>query len=109
MKTAALVDVPVLAVWRDSKRPLPLQIADQLRTAIACGRLPVGVRLPATRQLARRLWVSRNTIAAAYDELFADDLIAVRVGDGSYVARGVRCLRFADPDGNPLLLRAVSS
>jgi GntR family transcriptional regulator / MocR family aminotransferase len=108
MKTAAIVDVPSLDLRRSSARSLPMQIADQLRTAIVCGRLPVGARLPATRRLAAALEVSRNTVASAYDELLADDLIAGRVGDGSYVVRGVRCVRFRDAEGNPLLLRAVS-
>jgi len=109
MKTAAIVDVPPLDVRRESARSLAMQIADQLRTAIMCGRLPVGARLPATRRLAATLDVSRNTVAAAYDELVADDLVAGRVGDGSYVARGIHCVRFSDAEGNRLLLRAVCS
>jgi GntR family transcriptional regulator/MocR family aminotransferase len=109
VKTAAVVDIPALELERHSARPLPLQIADQLRAAIACGRLPIGTRLPATRGLAVRLGVSRNTVATAYDELLAADLIAGRVGDGSYVVRGIRCATFSDAEGNRLLLRAVSS
>ena len=108
MKTAPLVDLPSFHLRRSAPRPLCLQIAAQLGDAISCGRLPVGTRLPSTRSLAAALGVSRNTAATAYDELLAGGFIAGRVGDGSYVVRGIRCVRFSDVDGNPLLLRAVS-
>ena len=108
MKTATRVDLPSFHLQRSASRPLSLQIAEELGDAISCGRLPVGTRLPSTRSLAAALGLSRSTVATAYDELLAGGLIAGRVGDGSYVVRGIRCVRFSDVDGNPLLLRAVS-
>jgi GntR family transcriptional regulator/MocR family aminotransferase len=107
VKRAAELDRLPLALERDAAPPLPRQLADQVRAAIACGRLPVGSRLPSTRALALLLGVSRNTVATAYDDLLADDLIAGRVGSGSYVRRGIRCMRFADMDGNALLVRCA--
>src|SRR5918994_1171709 len=106
VKRAAAVDGPHLHLSRASTATLPRQIADQFRAAIECGRLPVGARLPATRRLACTLGVSRNTVATAYDDLLADGMIEGRIGAGSYVVRGVRCIRFRDPDGNHLILRA---
>ncbi|WP_330299923.1 MocR-like pyridoxine biosynthesis transcription factor PdxR [Streptomyces sp. NBC_00503] len=44
-------------------------LADQLRAAIADGRLPVGSRLPATRILAAELRVSRGLVTEAYQRL----------------------------------------
>ena len=97
------------------------QIADDLRRAIATGKLPRGARLPASRELARQLGVSRNTVLAAYDWLAADGIIAGRTGSGTIVRRAPairldprRVLReahyptdaiaFHDSEGNPLYL-----
>ena len=61
------------------------RIYRQLRDAVLDGRLRPGDRLPATRDLAGQLGVSRNTVAAAYDSLTAEGFVAARVGDGTYV------------------------
>src|SRR3546814_18999589 len=45
-----------------------------------------GSRLPATRQLANELGISRNTVLAAYEQLRAEGFIDGRVGPGSYIA-----------------------
>ena len=105
VKRAADIDVVPLQLCRAPCLSLHGQIAQHLRTAIRCGRLSVGTRLPSTRRMALLLQVSRTTVQTAYDELFAEGLIAGRVGAGSYVAGGVRCVRFTDVDGNPLILR----
>ena len=64
---------------------LSVRIYRQLRDAVLDGRLRAGERLPPTRELARRLAVSRNTVAVAYDRLTADGFLAGRVGAGTYV------------------------
>lgn len=107
MKRAAPVDAPSLSITRGTGRPLPRQIADQFRDAIACGRLPHGTRLPATRRLAVALGVSRNTVVQAYEELLSHGLIAGLVGDGSYVCAGVARAIFRDRDGTLLLVRVA--
>lgn len=48
------------------------QIYEQLRALILEGRLRGGERLPATRSLAQRLEVSRNTVSNAYERLMAE-------------------------------------
>lgn len=78
-----------LHVQLDGRRDLSAQIFRQLRDAILDGRLRPGQRLPPTRELARRLSVSRNTAGVAYDELVAEGLVEGRVGAGSYVASAV--------------------
>jgi DNA-binding transcriptional MocR family regulator len=50
-------------------RPLTRQIYDQIRSAVLDGRLRRGERLPATRQLANQLNISRKTVVLAYDML----------------------------------------
>ncbi|GAB2564590.1 PLP-dependent aminotransferase family protein [Kribbella endophytica] len=47
-------------------------LADQLRAAIADGRLPLGTRLPASRVLAADLQVSRGVVTEAYQRLTED-------------------------------------
>ncbi|MCR6483626.1 PLP-dependent aminotransferase family protein [Amycolatopsis sp. OK19-0408] len=64
---------------------LSVRIYRQLRDAVLDGRLRAGERLPPTRELARRLAVSRNTVAVAYDRLTADGFLTGRVGAGTYV------------------------
>ncbi|MEV5712522.1 PLP-dependent aminotransferase family protein [Amycolatopsis mediterranei] len=65
---------------------LSVRIYRQLCDAVLDGRLRAGERLPPTRELARRLAVSRNTVAVAYDRLTADGFLAGRVGAGTYVS-----------------------
>ena len=65
---------------------LARQLYQALRERILDGRLPGGTRLPAGRQLAERLGVSRNTVNRALDQLYAEGYVAGRVGDGTYVA-----------------------
>jgi len=57
-----------------------------LRDAVRDGRLAPGERLPATRQLAGELGVSRNTVKAAYDQLVAEGFLTARQGSGTRVA-----------------------
>lgn len=81
--------MPVIAqfaVGLDAKQPLQRQVYDQLRALILSGRAGSGARLPSTRALASELAVSRNTVAAAYDQLLAEGFLVGRVGSGSYVA-----------------------
>ena len=67
---------------RDARRSLHAQ----LREAILTGRLAAGLRLPASRTLARALGVSRNTVVAIYDLLLAEGYVVSRTGAGTFVA-----------------------
>jgi GntR family transcriptional regulator / MocR family aminotransferase len=70
---------------RESDIPLYQQIEDCLRQRILAGSLAPDTRLPATRQLAEDLCVSRITVKNAYDTLESDGLIGSREGSGTYV------------------------
>ena len=61
------------------------QIADQLRTLIAKGEFAVGARLPAERDLARQLGVSRPSVREALIALEVEGWVEVRTGSGVYV------------------------
>jgi DNA-binding GntR family transcriptional regulator len=62
-------------------------VADELRAAIAGGRLRPGARLPSERVLAAEFDVSRATIVSAFHLLRGEGLIETRRGAGSWVAR----------------------
>ena len=49
-----------------------------LREAIASGRLAPGLRLPASRELASQVGVSRNTAVAAYELLSSEGWLESR-------------------------------
>jgi GntR family transcriptional regulator / MocR family aminotransferase len=62
------------------------QVAAELRTAIRTGRLAGGVRLPASRDLARDLGTSRGVVVEAYEQLVAEGFLVSRQGSGTRVA-----------------------
>ncbi|MDQ2898563.1 MAG: PLP-dependent aminotransferase family protein [Acidobacteriota bacterium] len=68
-----------------SEIPLYRQLSRHFAELIASGKLGVGERLPATRELAGLLRLNRTTVSAAYERLEADGLIAGQVGRGSFV------------------------
>ena len=57
-----------------------------IRDAVRAGRLAPRTRLPSTRALAAQLRMSRNTVAAAYDQLVAEGYLSARPGSGTVVA-----------------------
>jgi GntR family transcriptional regulator/MocR family aminotransferase len=61
------------------------QLARALKEAMAFGRLRDGSRLPASRDLARDLCMSRTTVVRAYEQLQAEGFLAGKIGSGSYV------------------------
>lgn len=71
----------------DRRQGLSLQLYQALRMRVLDGRLASGTRLPASRDLAVALAISRNSVVRAYDQLYAEGFIEGRVGDGTYVAQ----------------------
>ncbi|MGH8355845.1 MAG: PLP-dependent aminotransferase family protein, partial [Pseudomonas sp.] len=70
----------------DPRQGLARQLYQALRERILGGQLRSRVRLPASRELAQALGISRNTVVRAYDQLYAEGYIEGRTGDGTYVA-----------------------
>lgn len=73
-------------------------LADGIRLLVLEGRVPVAARLPAERELALSLSVSRTTVAAAYEALRSEGFLESRRGAGSWTAV---------PAGNPLPARGL--
>lgn len=71
----------------DPNQGLSKQLYALLRQQVLDGRLSSGTRLPASRDLAHSLGISRNSVIRAYDQLYAEGFIEGRVGDGTYVAQ----------------------
>jgi DNA-binding FadR family transcriptional regulator len=61
------------------------QIAEQLRTLMLGGEFEPGSRLPAERDLARQLGVSRPSVREALIALEVEGWVEVRTGSGVYV------------------------
>jgi DNA-binding transcriptional MocR family regulator len=78
--------------WQSTRGPggarLPeyAALAGAVRGLIRDGRVALGVRLPAERELALALGISRTTVTAAYRELRASGHLASRRGAGSWSA-----------------------
>lgn len=67
--------------------PIYLQISQQIKTAVAMGRLQPEDPLPSVRQLAVELAVNPNTVARAYLDLEIEGVIYKRQGAGTFVSR----------------------
>jgi len=74
-----------ILINRNSEISIYMQISNQLINAIQRGVLPFGIKLPGTRALSIILNVHRNTIVAAYDELFAQGWVESLPNKGTFV------------------------
>jgi DNA-binding transcriptional MocR family regulator len=73
--------------WRDlANGPAYAALADRVRLLILDGRVTLGTRLPAERELAAQLGLSRTTVSAAYADLRDSGYLDSLRGSGS-VAR----------------------
>jgi DNA-binding transcriptional MocR family regulator len=67
------------------RKPLYVQIRDQIRERILGGGLKPGDRLEPSRELAHDLGVHRTTVGNAYADLESEGLIQGTVGRGTFV------------------------
>ena len=85
--TKTEVHLPELQLHLDrAAGDLADQVSGALRTAVRSGRLAAGVRLPASRELARDLGTSRGVVVEAYQQLVAEGFLVSRQGSGTRVA-----------------------
>ncbi len=68
-----------------SSVPVYKQITEQVRMAVATGRLSVAEQLPSVRALAEQLVLNPNTVARAYGDLAREGLIETRPGRGVFI------------------------
>ena len=80
-----------ISIDASSDVPIFRQIVQQIKTAVAMGRLQPEDPLPSVRQLAVDLAVNPNTVARAYLDLEIEGVIYKRQGAGTFVStQGVR-------------------
>jgi len=72
--------------WRDAAAPAYVALADRIRLLVLDGRITLDARLPAERDLAAQLDLSRTTVSATYAELREAGFLSSVRGSGS-VAR----------------------
>jgi GntR family transcriptional regulator len=73
-------------ISQSDKRPMYLQIMEQVKQRIAVGDWKEGQAIPSIRQLAVNLQVSVITVKRAYLELEREGVIVTQQGKGSQVA-----------------------
>ncbi|NMZ67912.1 PLP-dependent aminotransferase family protein [Pseudomonas peli] len=108
MPSAAPLPVDLSGIHLDPQRGLARQLYQALRERILDGRLQRRTRLPASRDLANLLGISRNTVTRAFDQLYAEGYIEGRIGAGTYVAElsgatrpALKAATSAQPSVNP--------
>lgn len=98
-------------------------VARRIRDLVTAGHLPVGSRLPAERELAAELDLSRVTVASAYRVLRQEGFASTRHGSGTvtelpgaratwglpHSGSGVLDLAHAAPEAAPQLLPAYET
>ena len=75
-----------LVISQADRRPMYLQIMEQVRRRIAVGDWAPGHEIPSIRALAASVQVSVITVKRAYLELERAGIIVTRQGKGSFVA-----------------------
>ena len=76
--------------------PIWKQIEEGMRRLVASGALKPGSAVPSVRDLARDLQVNPATVVRAYQRLVDGGLLAVRRGEGTFVADGIPTLPKAE-------------
>ena len=95
------VEIPYrsfIHIDRESVTAIYLQIANQFIQAIASGYLKAGTKILGSRSLSILLQVHRNTITAAYEELFAQGWLEVKPNKGSFIASVLPEVKFKKID-----------
>lgn len=86
----------LIEVRRDADEPLYRQIRRAIEHGIANGLMQDHLPLPSSRELARELGLSRNTVTTAYQELIAEGFIESRPRSGLFVNPEMRAFCVSD-------------
>jgi GntR family transcriptional regulator len=77
---------PTLRIDPRDARPIWRQIEEGVQHLVARGALPAGTLVPSVRDLARDLQINPATVSKAYQRLTDAGVLAVRRGEGTFVA-----------------------
>jgi GntR family transcriptional regulator/MocR family aminotransferase len=97
LRRAAPTDELLRAAFADAQAMADLPryriLYEAVRRAILSQQLVPGARLPSTRELARDLALSRNTVLSTFEALLAEGYIVARAGSGTFVAHAAAAPR----------------
>ncbi|MBB6108310.1 GntR family transcriptional regulator / MocR family aminotransferase [Mucilaginibacter lappiensis] len=79
----------LIPIDKTAQTPVYLQIANGIINQIRQGKLKPGSPLPGSRVLAQKLAIHRQTVVAAYDELYAQSWVDVYPRRGIFVAKNL--------------------
>ena len=76
-----------MKIWlsKNSEIPVREQLVTQIKIGIVGGDLPVGEKLPSTREISRRFDIHANTVANAYHKLCDEGWLEFKQGSGFFV------------------------
>jgi GntR family transcriptional regulator len=77
-----------IEVQKDSGIPIYIQVREQIRLLIHRGILKPGDPIPTVRDMAVSLGINSNTVTRIYHDLEHEELLDLRRGLGTFVARG---------------------
>lgn len=77
--------LPGLSLAIGGRAPKSRQLFQELRKVVLSGQLKPGTRMPATRNLADELGVSRTTVAQAYEQLKSEGYLQGREKSGTFI------------------------
>ena len=80
--------------WKfTTKKPVYLQIMDQIRGAVLSGEYAPGAKIPAVRELAAEARVNPNTVQHALHELEQEGLLSAHGTNGRFVTEDEQVLQ----------------
>ncbi|MEV5505208.1 PLP-dependent aminotransferase family protein [Streptomyces orinoci] len=88
---------PLITLDRESAVPLQRQVCEQFTALIRAGRLRPGETVPASRELAGQLGVSRTVVLRAYELLRAHGVLTAKRGSGTRIALSVEGVGATEP------------
>ncbi|MGJ8516251.1 MocR-like pyridoxine biosynthesis transcription factor PdxR [Carnimonas bestiolae] len=80
------IDLLQLTLPERTERCLNERLYGAIRDAILNRTFNAGARLPASRELAAGLGISRNTVTRVFDQLMIEGFVETQIGSGTYVA-----------------------
>lgn len=79
----------LISIDKTAQTPVYLQVANGIINHIRQGSLKPGAALPGSRILAKNLAIHRQTVVAAYDELYAQSWVDVYPRKGIFIAKNL--------------------
>lgn len=71
----------------DKNKNICVQIEEHIRKQIELGLISPGSKLPSTREVAKKLEISRNSVMTSYEELESQGIIETIKGKGTFISR----------------------